>query len=495
MHEYKILVVDDEQEITSNLNKQLTEQGFQVKIARNFTEGDFMIRHHPFDIAIIDLFLPDGNGIDLFRSIKRENDEIYTIVITGHATIESAITALNEGVNTYLVKPFSNEQLKTSLQQAEKTLSLRAENLALFQEIQHNRQFYENLLNSTSEAILVVDLDYQIHYYNEAAKRIIHIENGQAENQGLHEYIEDGYKVLSHIYQQLVLGKPVAGYRVSITPKDKKSFDAHLSADFLHDKNDKIEGLIINLTNPLIHDEVFNRMLRKEKLSTIVNLANILSHEIRNPINILSGRLQLLATEKEDQNFTNSIHTIERQIDRVLNITELLNKFNLRREDSIPELCNVTKIFQEILKEKEKQIESKKIQLKVSLANPQYFIEGNESQFLDAFRYLFDAIIELVPIKKQCEIIGKISKHYPQSLWYDLQFKIPHTKINTEQLFNPYQSIDMEMNGLVSLGMTIMYIIFNNYGAKIESFNQNEDRTLIRIQFPLKSEKLLKSAQ
>ncbi|OPX32587.1 hypothetical protein B1H10_07370, partial [candidate division KSB1 bacterium 4484_188] len=73
--------------------------------------------------------------------------------------------------------------------------------------------------------------------------------------------------------------------------------DAHLSADFLHNQNGHIDGLIVNLSNTMIHDELFGRILRKEKLSTIINLANSLSHEIRNPINILYGRLQLLAEE------------------------------------------------------------------------------------------------------------------------------------------------------------------------------------------------------
>ncbi len=52
-------------------------------------------------------------------------------------------------------------------------------------------------------------------------------------------------------------------------------------------------------------------------------------------------------------------------------------------------------------------------------------------------------------------------------------------------MFEPYQSIDMELNGLLGLGMVIMHTIFNNYGAKIETLVQNDSQTLIRIRFPL----------
>ena len=61
---------------------------------------------------------------------------------------------------------------------------------------------------------------------------------------------------------------------------------------------------------------------------------------------------------------------------------------------------------------------------------------------------------------------------------------IPGIQLNTTQLFEPYQSIDMEMNGFLGLGMAIMHTIFQNYGAKIESFIQNQEQTLIRIRFP-----------
>lgn len=486
MSGWKVLIVDDQPEITQNLENLLTRQGLEVKIAHNFVEGKFMVEHYQFEMAILDLFLPDGNGIDLYKLLKSKNTDIYTILITGNATIENAITALNEGLNAYLIKPFSDKQLEATLHQAEKTLSLKEENRSLFQEIQHNRQFYEDLLNSTSEAILVVDLDYRIQYGNQAAQELLKVSEEDFSKKFLHHYIEDGYKVLSHIRQQMVIGKAIAGYRVGLAVPDEKSFDAHLSADFLSDKNKNIEGLIINLTNPLIHDEVFNRILRKEKLSTIINIANALSHEIRNPINILSGRLQLLAEEMKGNNFSNAFETIQRQIVRILDITQLLGKFNLSREDSIPELCDINSIFQETLEEMKKQLKENKINLKISLDKISRFTEGNHAQFSDAFRYLFIALLDLIPQEQPLEIASKILKNYLNLQWFELQLKISGIRLSTEQLLNPYQTLDKEYNGLVGLGLTIMFIIFNNYGAKIESFIQNENHTMIRIRFPLK---------
>jgi CheY-like chemotaxis protein len=484
MHHLKALVVDDQDEIKSHLQEQLKLLGLKVSAAESSKEARFLIKHQEFELAILDISLPDGNGIDLYRVLRKKNPDIYTIIITGNSTIENAVTALNEGVNAYLEKPFSDKELHGALSQAEKTLKLKSENKALFQAIELNRQFYEDLLNSTSEAILVVDLDYQIRYGNRASKSLLSVEENSTDNQFLPDYLEDGYKVLSHLHQQLIQGKTVAGYRVSLKNNTHKAFDAHLSADFLYDKNGEVEGLIINLSNPLIYNEALNRILRKEKLATIIHLANTLSHEIRNPINILSGRLQLLESEIENPENIKSFKSIERQIDRILHITDLLGKFNLSREDSIPEKINLIQIFRQTYQEKKGQFSTHNITAAFSLSGTEFWIEGNHVQFVDAFHHLLDTVIELTPSGKQLEISGKEINTYAHSKWYEFQLIIPGIQLNTTQLFEPYQSIDMEMNGFLGLGMAIMHTIFQNYGAKIESFIQNQEQTLIRIRFP-----------
>ncbi|GAB4377552.1 MAG: hypothetical protein Kow0042_25450 [Calditrichia bacterium] len=485
MNSWKILVVDDQPEITASLKNQLIADGYEVRIAQTMTEADFLIQRHPFDIAIIDIMLPDGNGIDVYRKLRTKNKDVYTILITGNATIENTITALNEGINAYLVKPFPKEHLKAILLQAEQNLKLKTENKALFQKIQDTRQLYENLLNSTSEAILVVDLDFKIQYCNIAAQRILNQNEEQLHKQLLHQFIDDGYKVLSHIYQQLVLGKPVAGYRVGIKSGSSKSIDAHLSADFLHNQNNHIDGLIITLSNTMIYDELFGRILRKEKLSTIINLANALGHEIRNPINILFGRLQLLAEEMDNDNFTHAFQSIKRQIDRLLQITNLLSKFNFSREDSIPEIILIKDLLQDVVEQMKPQFSRKNIRIDTHYEDRPFIVEGNQAQFTDAFQYLLEALLEFTPEKRAIKIRGKSTNGYGNAPVIELQFFIPEVQITTEQIFDPYQSKEINANSLIGLGMTIMHTIFTNYNAKIESHIQNGKDTLIRIRFPM----------
>ncbi|MFZ0390081.1 MAG: response regulator, partial [Calditrichia bacterium] len=77
---WKLLVVDDQPEITRNIETFLQGSPYQIRLANNAVEGRFMIEHYNFDIAILDIMLPDGDGIDLYRALHQKNPEIYTLM-------------------------------------------------------------------------------------------------------------------------------------------------------------------------------------------------------------------------------------------------------------------------------------------------------------------------------------------------------------------------------------------------------------------------------
>jgi YesN/AraC family two-component response regulator len=485
LYNWKTLIVDDETTIIENLKNFLQKVGLIVTEATSFEDALTLIKDESFELAILDISLPDGNGIDLFRFLREKNNEIYTIMITGHATIENAITALNEGVNAYLVKPFSDSQLNETLIHAEKELIAKSQNKNLFEAIENNRQFYENLLNSTSEAILVIDLDYRIRYCNQTASSLLELDDLEKGDQYIYEYFEDGYKIISHIYSQMVEGRIINGFKSIIKNFNGDRYDVHLSADFLYGKNKEIEGLIITVSNPAVYNELLSRVIRQERLSTVTNLANTLSHIIRNPINILSGRLQLIEKEFNQEKFGRAYETIQRQIDRILTITELLGKFNFMKEDTIPEKCNIIEIFKKVLKEKEKDFNDKNISLKDKITHKRIWTEGNQYQFADAFGYLISALINLIPAGNSMQVIGK--KHASGDILhgYEIQLTLSGTKLSKDEIYESSHKSILESERFLELEVALMDLIFNNFGIKFDSIIQTDNHTLVRIQIPI----------
>ena len=108
----KILVVDDEPSILKLLKEALTQWGYQVGCVGTGAEALEAIRTELYDAAITDIRMPEMSGLDLLREIKRHDESIEVIVMTGYPTIASAVEALKEGAYDYLSKPLILDELR-----------------------------------------------------------------------------------------------------------------------------------------------------------------------------------------------------------------------------------------------------------------------------------------------------------------------------------------------------------------------------------------------
>src|SRR5437899_2219984 len=107
----KILVVDDEPSILKLLKEVLTQWGYHVACVGTGAEALEAIRTERFDAAITDIRMPEMSGLDLLREIKRHDESIEVVVMTGYPTIASAVEALKEGAYDYLSKPLILDEL------------------------------------------------------------------------------------------------------------------------------------------------------------------------------------------------------------------------------------------------------------------------------------------------------------------------------------------------------------------------------------------------
>ncbi len=108
----QLLIVDDEPNIREVLRIVLDGEGYSVSEAATYAEAMQLLGQAKFDLVICDIFLPDGNGLDLVRSYHASNPDTHFVVVTAHTTPAHAMTALRDGAVEYLSKPFDVEELK-----------------------------------------------------------------------------------------------------------------------------------------------------------------------------------------------------------------------------------------------------------------------------------------------------------------------------------------------------------------------------------------------
>src|SRR5688572_24157972 len=122
-----ILIVDDEKHILMVLREALIHFGYRVTCAGSGAEALAAVRSELFDAAITDIRMPDMSGLDLLREIKRQDESIEVIVMTGYPTITSAVEALKEGAYDYLSKPLILDELEHVMQRVMERRFLRGE--------------------------------------------------------------------------------------------------------------------------------------------------------------------------------------------------------------------------------------------------------------------------------------------------------------------------------------------------------------------------------
>ena len=128
-----ILIVDDERDIRELISDILEDEGYSTRLAGNSDEAMGAINNEPPALMILDIWLKDSrmDGIDILKSVKRDNPDVPVVIISGHGNIEIAVAAIKQGAYDFIEKPFNIDQLLVVIRRAMETSRLRRENLEL----------------------------------------------------------------------------------------------------------------------------------------------------------------------------------------------------------------------------------------------------------------------------------------------------------------------------------------------------------------------------
>jgi len=107
----KVLVVDDEAVVVNSIRKVLTRKGYAIEEA--FTCKDALARvfTHDYDLVLLDMKMSDGNGLDVLQRIKAKRPDLRVVIVTGYASVDTAVEAIKKGASDYMPKPFTPEEL------------------------------------------------------------------------------------------------------------------------------------------------------------------------------------------------------------------------------------------------------------------------------------------------------------------------------------------------------------------------------------------------
>jgi len=318
----KILIVDDEQPIRVACAKILSEEGALTETAENGLAGLEKAKENDFDLALVDLKMPQMDGMELLSHLTRLSPDMIKIVITGYATLDTAIEAVQKGAYDYIPKPFTPGELRTRVNRGLEKRSLQFEARKLREERERNLLELANEKNRTQtiihcmgDGLLVTNRDKQVVFCNPAGRRLLKVKRPLPVGEPLGSVANDPEFIeLVEGAMNLKEGHEMASKELAArTPSDPV-----LMANCAPVKDEK--GQIIGAVT-VLRDITELKELDKAK-STFVSMV---AHELRAPLAAIEGYLDVIL-EGVGGNDPQKIHKIlERSRERTRGLLALIN--------------------------------------------------------------------------------------------------------------------------------------------------------------------------
>jgi PAS domain S-box-containing protein len=405
----RILVVDDEEIIRIGCQRILQNPNFRVDLAENGRVGWELIQQNPYDMVLVDLMMPEMGGLEVLEKIQHYNDQIITIIITGFATIETAVDAMRKGAYDYLPKPFSPDELRTKIRRGleKRWLLLEAESLRQERdrnllELSNEKSRTMTLINCMSEGLIATNRAGQIVLMNPAAQ---HLLNLPPEN------------VVGSTVEGLLgnpeLEKLVAGELETVARTATMTRAEFASADGrflqsntapLHDEKGEVWGTVTVLVD-ITEDK------KLDQLKT--DFVSLVSHELKSPVAAIAGYLNLILDgltagnpEKEKEIVTRSRDKAESLL---LLINDLLDMSRAERRGAakVMEPLNLGLILQETMQFYQNEARNKNLSIELTGVDDLPQVVGNHDDLARLFANLVSNAIKYTPEKGQVWVKGR----------------------------------------------------------------------------------------
>ncbi|NIM90829.1 MAG: response regulator [Candidatus Aminicenantes bacterium] len=407
----RILVIDDEAGIRSSLKGILEDEGFEVKTAEKGEDGLDMIKSHNFDLILLDIWLPKMNGIELLKEIKKHEENIQIIMITGHGTIETAVQATKLGAYDFLEKPLTYEKVILTAKNALKQKKLEEENIRLREKIKPRYELVgkSSVIQKLKEKIKVVaPTDGRVLIYGENGTgkeliaRLIH-QNSPRKNNSFIEI--NSAAIPDELIESELFGYVKADFNHTRIGKKGKLLEAEGGTLFL----DNISEMSLKAQTELlrvIKGQKFQPLGANESLAIdtrIIATSNkplkeliskgTFREDLYFKLNVIPIVVPPLRERKEDiplliNYFLKYFSRESRKKQKKMNAEAMMAFLNYSWPGNISELANVIERF--VIMVPEVEIKASHIPLLVEPREAQYIPELNNHRSLKQARQIFE---------------------------------------------------------------------------------------------------------
>ena len=182
---YSVLVVEDNLDLVMGLQDLLHHDGYAVTVTGTVASAIELVRTHSFNAIILDLGLPDGDGLEVLKECHRLNPSLPVVIVTAHISPDRTVGSLAEGAFAYLTKPYDREELRHILRRAIGVIELVVKVEQTKSLLSESEERFRSLVESATDAIVVADWHGKIVSWNRSASKFFGYTDEEAIGQPL----------------------------------------------------------------------------------------------------------------------------------------------------------------------------------------------------------------------------------------------------------------------------------------------------------------------
>jgi PAS domain S-box-containing protein len=488
-----ILVVDDERGIREGCRRILVSEGFSADVAENGEEGLKLTRAKPFDLILVDLMMPVMSGLEMMEQVRQHDPEIIMIVITGFATIETAVEAMKHGAYDYIPKPFTPDQVLAVVNRGleKRRLSLQAQRLMeerdqKLLEVAHEESKIHTIVNSMADGILVTNKEHQLVLWNPAAVRMLNL------NKKLEAGKDIGDAIPVSTLVDLInkaLSPDSAQYtaiseEIELTNPERKTLMANVSV--IRDR----DGLDLGVVS------TFRDITSLKELDQVKSqFVSMVTHELRAPLSAVEGYLSAYLSGAAGNDPKMNRQMLERAKTRTHSLLDLVNdllqfsRLESKRIERKKELLDLSDILTNTVELLRNQGEANEITFSMDLPGKLPLVEADRAEMEQLFTNLISNAIKYNVKSGKVTITAGPINHY-------LNIRIEDTGIGIDKehlscIFDEfYRVCEPETRYITGtgLGLSIVKRIVESHFGLIEVDSTVGKGTTFTVKLPIKKE-------
>jgi PAS domain S-box-containing protein len=486
-----ILVVDDEKGIREGCRRILIGEGYAVDVAENGKQALQMVKAKSYDLLLVDLMMPVMGGIELMEEVRQLDPEIIMIVITGFATVETAVDAMKHGAYDYIPKPFTPEQLVTVLNRGleKRRLSIEAEKLReerdqKLLEVASEKSKLHTIVNSMADGIIVINREHQLVLWNPALIKMLNLNVKLEPGKDIDEIIREKHliEVINKAFSPDSSQYTVFSEEIELTGAESKTLMVNVAG--VRDEKGRDLGVV----------STFRDITRLKEVEEVKSqFVTMVAHELRAPLAAVEGYLTayLTGVAGKDPQFNRQM--LERARLRAHSLMELVNdllqfvRLESKKVARKKELLDMADIMINTVELMRQQGASKDLIFQLDIPEKLPLIEADRTEMEQLFTNLVSNAIKY-NVKNGKVIVSAIpNTHF-------LSIKVTDTGIGIEEeslpcIFDEFYRVQGPKTRYTTgtgLGLAIVKRIVESHFGRIEVESKVDKGTTFTVKLPLK---------